>query len=309
MSRQNINRAFEMEVFIAVVAAEGLTAAAEPLGMTASAVSKLINRLEVRLGTKLLHRTTRKLQLTPEGSAFHERCLRILDDIDCAEHEAAQVGSPRGRVRINSQVAFGVHYLLPRLPEFLQRYPDVQLDVTLSDIVVDLLDGRSDVAIRTGPLPDSRLTQRRLGASRVVVVASPDYLRRTGMPAEPKDLRQHQRLGLSYARHVDAWPFIDRAGKHIAIPPSGPLRVGDGESLRQMALAGFGLARLGRYHVGADLVAGRLVPLLEDWNPGDVEDIHAVFVGPGRHVPARVRVLLDFLVESASDFDASGGQG
>ncbi|WP_288101244.1 LysR family transcriptional regulator [Pseudomonas sp.] len=109
-----------------------------------TAVSKLINRLKTRQGTKRLHRTTRKLQLTPEGGAFHERCPRILDDIDCAEHEAAQVGSPRGRVRINNHVAFGVHYLLPRLAEFLQRYPDVQLDVTLSDIVVDLMDDRSD---------------------------------------------------------------------------------------------------------------------------------------------------------------------
>ncbi|VFR45367.1 Transcriptional regulator, LysR family [plant metagenome] len=295
MSRQSINRAFEMEVFIAVVAAEGFTAAAEPLGMTASAVSKLIQRLETRLGTKLLHRTTRKLQLTPEGSAFHERCLRILDDIDCAEHEAAQVGSPRGRVRINSHVAFGVHYLLPRLSEFLQRFPDVQLDVTLSDVVVDLLDDRSDVAIRTGPMPDSRLAQRRLGASGLVVVASPDYLRRAGTPERPEDLHQHRRLGFNYARHVDAWPFIDGDGERIAIAPSGDLRLGDGESMRQMALAGVGVARLARYHVGADLAAGRLVSLLENHDSGAVEDIHAVFVGPGRHVPARVRVLLDFL--------------
>lgn len=297
MSRQNINRAFEMEVFIAVVAAEGFTAAAEPLGMTASAVSKLIARLEARLGTKLLHRTTRRLQLTPEGKAFHERCMRILDDIDCAEHEAAQAGSPRGRVRINSHVAFGVHYLLPRLPEFLERYPDVQLDVTLSDIVVDLLDDRSDVAIRTGPLPDSRLTQRRIGASGLVVVASPDYLRRTGTPERPDDLRHHRRLDFSYARHVDAWPFIGGDGARIAIAPSGDLRLSDGESMRQMALSGAGVARLARYHVGADLAAGRLVALLERYDTGAVEDIHAVFVGPGRHVPGRVRALLDFLAE------------
>ncbi|WP_244292553.1 LysR family transcriptional regulator [Xanthomonas hyacinthi] len=267
--------------------------------MTASAVSKLIHRLETRLGTKLLHRTTRKLQLTPEGSAFHERGLRILDDIDidCAEHEAAQVGSPRGRVRINSHVAFGVHYLLPHLSEFLERFPDVQLDVTLSDIVVDLLDDRSDVAIRTGPLPDSRLTQRRLGASGLVVVASPDYLRRAGTPERPEDLHQHRRLGFNYARHVDAWPFIGGDGTRIAIAPSGDLRLGDGESMRQMALAGVGVARLARYHVRADLAAGRLAPLLEKHDCGAVEEIHAVFVGPGRHVPARVRVLLDFLAE------------
>jgi len=297
MSRQNINRSFEMEAFVAVVAAEGFTAAAEPLGLTASAVSKLIQRLETRLGTKLLHRTTRKLQLTSEGRAFHERCLRILDDIDCAEHEAAQGGSPRGRVRVNSQVAFGVHYLLPRLSEFLERYPDVQLDVTLSDIVVDLLEDPSDVAIRTGPLPDSRLTQRRLGASGLVVVASPDYLHRAGTPERPEDLHQHRRLGFTYGRHVDAWPFKNGDGVPIAIPPSDDLRVGDGESMRQMALTGAGVARLARYHVGGDLAAGRLVPLLERYDCSAVEEIHAVFVGPGRQVPARVRVLLDFLAE------------
>ncbi|MEC5318679.1 LysR family transcriptional regulator [Brenneria populi subsp. brevivirga] len=295
MSRQNTNRAFEMEAFAAVVAAEGFTAAAEPLGMTASAVSKLVSRLETRLGVKLLHRTTRKLQLTPEGSAFHERCLRILDDIACAEHEAAQAGSPRGRVRINSHVAFGVHYLLPRLSEFLQRYPNIQLDVTLSDIVVDLLDDRSDVAIRTGPMPDSQLAQRRLGASGMVVVAAPDYLRRAGVPMRPEELRQHRRLGFGYTRHANVWPFTDRLGASIAVAPSEDLRLGDGESMRQMALGGIGVARLARFHVGADLAAGRLVALLEDYNPGDVEEIHAVFVGPGRHVPGRVRALLDFL--------------
>ncbi|OEC35840.1 DNA-binding transcriptional regulator, LysR family [Pseudomonas cuatrocienegasensis] len=297
MSRQNINRAFEMEVFVTVVATEGFTAAAEPLGMTASAISKLISRLEMRLGAKLLHRTTRKLQLTPEGSAFHDRCLRILDDIGCAEHEVAQAQAPRGRIRVNSQVALGVHYLLPLLPEFLQRYPDVQLDVVLSDTVVDLLDDRSDVAIRTGPLPDSCLSQRHLGASGVAVVASPEYLQHAGLPIHPDDLRRHQCLGLSYARHIDAWPFTDRHGERVAISPSGQLRLGDGESLRKMALAGLGVARLARYHVAADLAAGRLVCVLQDWNPGDIEDIHALFVGPGRHVPARVRVLLDFLAE------------
>ncbi len=220
------------------------------------------------------------------------------------------MGLPRGRVRINSHVAFGIHYLLPHLPEFLERYPDVQLDVTLSDIVVDLLDDRSDVAIRTGPLPDSWLTQRRIGASGMVVVASPDYLRRTGIPERPEDLRQHRRLGFNYARHVDAWPFIDYDGERIAIAPSGGLRLGDGESMRQMALAGVGVgvARLARYHVGADLAAGRLVPLLENHNCGAVEDIHAVFVGLGRHVPARVRVLLDFLAERvAQDLIVASG--
>ncbi|WP_246882933.1 LysR substrate-binding domain-containing protein [Pseudomonas chlororaphis] len=167
-------------------------------------------------------------------------------------------------MRINSHVAFGVHYLLPRLSEFLQRFPDVQLDVSLSDVVVDLLDDRSDVAIRTGPLPYSHLTQRRLGASGLVVVASQDYLRHAAPPERPEDLHQHRRLGFNYARHVEAWPFIEGDGARIAIAPSGDLRLGDDESMRQMALAGVGVARLARYHVEADIAAGRLVPLLEN---------------------------------------------
>ncbi|MDT3718784.1 LysR family transcriptional regulator [Pseudomonas oryzihabitans] len=297
MSRQNINRAFDMEVFKTVVASEGFTPAARTLGLTTSAVSKLVSRLEARLGVKLLHRTTRRLQPTPEGLLFHERCLRILDDIDCAEHEAAQRGSPRGRVRINCQVAFGTHYLLPQLPVFLARYPEVQLDVVLSDQVVDLLTERCDVAIRTGPLPDSRLSQRRIGASDLALVASPAYLESAGIPQHPEELREHRGLALTYARHLDAWPFVDAQGSRQLITPRGPLRLGDGESLRQMALAGLGIARLARYHIAADLAEGRLVALLERWNPRDREEIRAIFVGPGRHLPARVRVLLDFLAE------------
>ena len=296
MSRQDINRAFEMTVFVRVVEFEGFTAAAERLNMTPSAVSKLVSRLETRLSVRLLHRTTRKLQLTPEGRAFYERSLRILDDIDCAEHEAAQGAAPRGRVRINSHVAFGVHYLLPLLPDFMARYPEVGLDVALSDAVVDLLDDRSDVAIRTGPLQDSLLVLRRLGASRMAVVATPSYLQREGVPKKPEELTERNLLSFAYARHVESWHFKGRKGA-VAITPTGKLRLGDGESMRQMVMAGAGIARLARFHVDDDIRAGRLVPLLESYNPGDTEEIHAVFIGPGKQVPARVRVLLDFLAD------------
>ncbi|KLD76917.1 LysR family transcriptional regulator [Xanthomonas hyacinthi] len=290
------NRSTEMAIFVQVVESSGLSSAARRLDMTPSAISKLINRLEARLGVRLLNRTTRKLQLTPEGSVFYDRCLRILEDIASAELEATLGAQPRGRVRVNSHVPFGKHYLMPLISVFLKRYPEIALDVVLCDQVVDLLDDRADVAIRTGPLNDSRLVMRRLGSSRMVVVAAPDYLEQEGIPQTPDDLVRYNQLGFGFTRHLKAWPF---KGDHAPqlLPPSGNLLLGDGETMRKAAIAGLGLARMALFHVHKDIEAGRLVPLLEDYNPGDEEELHAVFIGPGKQVPARMRVFLDFLTE------------
>ncbi|WP_240042820.1 LysR family transcriptional regulator [Photorhabdus luminescens] len=286
-----------MAVFVQVIESEGLSAAARKLDMTPSAVSKLINRLEMRLGVRLLNRTTRKLQLTAEGSVFYERSVRILEDIIAAEQEANQGTAPRGRIRVNCHVAFGKHCLMPLLPDFLQRYPEITLDISLCDLVADLLDDRSDVAIRIGPpVDDSCLMVRRLGSSRMVVVGSPSYLERVGMPATPSDLGRYNRLGFGFTRHVKAWPFIG-SEEWVQQLPSGNLLLGDGETMRKAALAGLGLARLARFHVNADIQAGLLLPVLENYNPGDKEEIYAVFVGTGRQPPSRVRVFLDYLTE------------
>lgn len=262
--------------------------------MTPSAVSKLIARLEDRLGTRLVNRSTRKLQLTAEGQAFYERCLRILADMDEAEREAASGARPRGRVRVNANVPFGHHWLLPLVPKFLQLHPEVTLDIVLTDQVVDLLDERADIAIRVGPLRASRLVARKLGTSRMVVVASPDYLARHGTPRSLDELESHNRIGFNFARSVEGWPFLDDS-RAIAMPANGNVQVSDGETARQLALAGVGLARLAIFHVGPDIKAGRLQTVLEHLNPGDTEDIHAVFVGQGGHLPARVRAFIDFL--------------
>ncbi|WP_246545356.1 LysR family transcriptional regulator [Photorhabdus hainanensis] len=286
-----------MAVFVQVIESESLSAAARKLDMTPSAVSKLINRLEIRLGVRLLNRTTRKLQLTAEGSVFYERSVRILEDITAAEQEANQGTAPRGRIRVNCHVAFGKHCLMPLLPDFLQCYPEITLDISLCDLVVDLLDDHSDVAIRTGPpLDDSCLMVRRLGSSRMVVVGSPSYFERVGMPATPSDLGRYNRLGFGFTRHVKAWPFIgsEEWGQQL---PSGNLLLGDGETMRKAAIAGLGLARLARFHVNADIQAGLLLPVLENYNPGDKEEIYAAFVGTGRQPPSRVRVFLDYLAE------------
>lgn len=298
MARPDINRSGEIEVFVRVVEDGSFSAAARTLRMTPSAVSKLIGRLEARLGARLVSRSTRKLQLTPEGTGFYESGLRILADMAAAEQEAAAGTAPRGRLRVNTYVPFGVHRLIPLLPRFLERYPEISVDLVLSDSVIDLMAERADVAIRAGPLSESRLMARKLGQSPVVVVAAPSYVETHETPLTPTDLDRHNRMGFGFVRHLDGWPFLDAAGNSIMVPIIGNTLVSDGEAMRLMALAGAGIARLARWHVAADIAAGRLVPLLEDFNPGDEEATHAVYVGQGRHLPARVRAFLDFLGES-----------
>ncbi|HEY0219995.1 MAG TPA: LysR family transcriptional regulator [Afipia sp.] len=298
MPRQDINRSGEMEVFARVVELGGFSTAARALRMTPSAVSKLVGRLESRLGVRLINRSTRKLQLTPEGAAYYDRAIRILDDINTAESEAAIGATPRGRVRVNTSVPFGLHWLMPLLPGFLELYPGVSIDVSMTDTVVDLLEERADIAIRVGPMRESSLFARKLGESRTAVVAAPAYLAKYGMPHTPADLVKHNMLGFCFSRQVEGWPFRDDTGNIVTVPPVGNALVSDGEAMQRLAVAGAGLARLARFHVDDDIAAGRLVPVLENFNPGDREAIHAVFVGRGGQLPARVRAFLDYLVEN-----------
>ena len=298
MARPEINRSGEIEVFLRVVEAGSFSAAARRLRMTPSAVSKLIARLEMRLGARLLNRSTRKLQLTPEGAAFHDSGVRILADLDAAEREAAAGAAPRGRLRVNSYVPFGQHRLMPLLPRFLERYPEISIEAVLTDNVIDLLEERADVAIRAGPLRESRLVARKLGESRMVVIGAPSYLAARGTPRTLAELAGHNMLAFGFARLIDGWPFVDAAGAQIIVPIVGNLTLTDGEAMRRTAIAGAGLARLAHWHVEADIAAGRLVPLLEAFNPGDLEPTHAVYVGQGKHLPARVRAFLDFLAET-----------
>lgn len=306
MARLDVNRSGEMEVFARVVDLGGFSPAARALKMTPSAVSKLIGRLEARLGARLLNRSTRKLQLTAEGEEFHERALRVLADIDEAEGVVAASQEPRGRVRINSNVPFGLHHLLPLVPRFSTAYPKVVLDIVLCDTVVDLMDARTDVAIRVGPMRASQLMARKLGQSPMAVVASPAYLARHGAPATPRELAAHNCIGFNFARHCDKWPFVD-GNERLSLPVHGDATAGDGETSRRLVLAGQGLARLAHFHIGGDIAAGRMVPVLETFNPGDVEEIHAVYVGHGGRLPSRVRAFIDFLVEAVDLERPSGG--
>lgn len=296
MTRSEINRAREMEVFAQVVDQGGFSAAARVCRMTPSAVSKLVARLEVRLGARLVNRSTRALQLTPEGCAFYERTTRILADIEEAERGAGAGEQPVGRIRLNTSASYATHILAPILPEFLDRYPGITLDLVQTDMVVDLLAERIDVAVRAGPLKTSSLVARKLGDTAMIIVGAPEYLGRFGEPESIDDLDRHNRLGFGYVRKVDGWP-MKKNNDIVVIPAVGRIQASDGEGLRQLALGGSGLARLAAFTVRDDIAAGRLVPVLEHLNPRDRETFHAIHIGQGGPLPSRIRALLDFLAE------------
>jgi len=294
MPRILMDRSGELEVFLRVVREGAFSAAARSLDLTPSAVSKLIARLEARLGTRLFVRTTRALTLTEEGEAYRQAGLRVVQELDEAE-AAATAGAVRGRLRVNASIPFGAMFVAPLVPTFLARHPDVILDLSLSDDMIDLLAQRADVAIRTGTLPDSALVARKLGASRRIVCAAPSYLKRRGTPRTPAELADHTCLTFNLRRARPGWPFT-LGDRTVEQPVAGNLLVNNGETIRQMAVAGVGIIRVGLFHVAADIKAGNLVPLLEKHNPGDLEQIHAVHVGGG-HVPSRVRAFIDHLVK------------
>jgi DNA-binding transcriptional LysR family regulator len=284
-----------MEVFVRVFELGGFSAAASALRMTPSAISKLIGRLETRLGARLVNRSTKRtLQFTPEGRLFYERSIRLLADMDEVEQSVAETEIPKGKIRVSANVPVGRQLLLPIIPALLEAYPQLSLEIALTDQVIDLLEQRTDVALRSGPLKSSQLIARKLGAARMMIVGSPSYFARYGVPRTPEELLRHNRLGFSYARAAKGWPLIDE-GIERTIPPSGNVEVSDGEALRTLAISGVGLVRLASFVVKDDIAANRLVSVLEDFNPGDVDELHAVYLGPSGLLPIRMRVFLEFL--------------
>jgi DNA-binding transcriptional LysR family regulator len=289
------DRARSLEVF-AVVAAQGsFSAAGRVLGLTPSAVSRTVDRIEARLGVRLLLRTTRALTLTAEGQAYLGAARRILTDLDDAEQAIADQGAPRGRLRVSAALSHGRLCIVPLLGEFARLYPHILVDISLSDSIVDVAAGQADVAIRFGPLADSGLTARKLGENGRVIVASPAYLARNGTPRVPADLHDHNCLNFNFRRAEPVWPFCDGESDY-AMTVTGNIEANNGETLGQLAATGVGITRVGAFSVADELADGRLVPILEEFNPGDIEVIHAVFVG-GANTPARVRVFVDFLAD------------
>ncbi|OLP55607.1 LysR family transcriptional regulator [Rhizobium rhizosphaerae] len=307
MQRDRIDRAGDMHVFLTVIKTGNLSAAARALSLTPSAVSRIVARLEARLGVRLLLRTTRRLTPTAEGEAYAQAARRILADLEETESTIADQAAPRGRVRVSAASAHGRLVVVPLLGEFAEQHPGITVEIDLSDQVADIIGGQADLAIRFGPLPDGPLTVRRLDETGRTVVASPAYLARHGRPEVPADLARHNCLDFSFRRAEPGWPFREE-GRERLLSVSGNILANNGETLVQLALQGVGITRVGNFHIEEDLAAGRLVPLLEAFNPGDREPIQAVFLG-GPSMPARLRVLIDFLAARMGRRAARGQPG
>lgn len=289
-----------MTAFVRAVERNGFSHAARELGVTPSAVSKLVTRLERKLGIVLLHRTTRKLALTPEGELFFERAQRIVEAIADAEHEIMRFGErPRGRLRINVGTAFGTYVLVPAIPEFKARYPEIQLDLSLDDRVVDLLEAGADLGIRLGPLPDANIVARKLCELTRVICAAPSYLARRGTPREPEDLARHDCLTLMGVSGQREWPFASTDGVR-QIPVRGTVAVNNAETLYELGLLGVGIIRLSDIIVGPAVRDGRLVPLLTDTHRAEALPLFAVYPA-ARHRPLKTGAMIDFLLEQCAD--------
>jgi len=286
----------EMSSFVAVADAGSFVAAADLTGMSKAAVSRHVAELEERLGVRLMQRTTRRLSLTDEGQRFLARCKELLASIDEAESElSSNAGSPSGLVRVNAPLTFGTMHLAPLWGRFMDRYSKVTLDVTLGDRIVDLVEEGYDLAIRISNLPNSALVSRTLASTRMVLCASPQYLRVHGAPRHPSELAGHQIISFSYWMTRDEWHFIGPEGEVIVRIKAG-MHTNNGDTCRFAALDHQGIILQPDFMVGGDLRAGTLVELVPDYRAISL-GIHAVY--PSRkHLPLKVRRLIDFLVES-----------
>jgi DNA-binding transcriptional LysR family regulator len=290
-------RAFE--VFVTVVNKGGFARAAEALETSPANVTRYVNELEAHLGTRLINRTSRKLSLTEGGSTLFSRCKTILEDVAETEGLVSTTSvEPRGRLRINAPVSFGFLHLAPLWPQFLQRYPEVELDVVLIDRVVDIVEEGFDLAIRISRAGTTDHAARKLATSKNFLCASPEYLKQWGQPEVPADLLRHRCIGYTYSATADEWQLLDSHGKVHAVRVNCALHTNNGDTARVAALAGHGVIRQPTFLIGDDLRAGRLVRLLPDYHLPDI-DILALYPSR-RHVSAKVRAAIDFLVNAFS---------
>jgi DNA-binding transcriptional LysR family regulator len=291
-----MDKARDLEILVASVDRGGFTGAAEALGLTPSAVSKAMTRLEARLGVRLLERTTRRVIPTREGASLVEEGRRILAAIEDAEAAVVEGrGAPRGLVRVASSVAFAIEHLAPALPDFRARHPEVDIDLGVSDRVVDIIGDGFDVGIRTGPPQDDRLVARRFAEIRRVICGAPDYLARHGTPRSPDDLARHVCINISTAPHLSLWPFRGPSGPRL-VETRGRVVVDDANAILALGLAGLGLFRLGDFITARAIRSGALVPVLVDQHVSEPVPLHLVHP-PGRQRLPKVRVFLDFVAE------------
>src|SRR3979411_138710 len=283
-----------LAIFEKVMDLLSFAAAAAELALSKATVSKAVTRLEQRLGARLFNRTSRRLALTDAGQKLAERATRLLLDGEAAENEAlAQSMAPRGLGGRAVPMTCGLKAVAPILPEFLAEYPDVAVDLHLSDAMVDLIGEGFDAGLRIASLPDSSLIARRLCAMPRYTVAAPSYLKRHGRPTHPMHLAQHKCLGYAYLSTPGVWHYINAAGEQASVRPAGPLRVNNGEALMPALLAGLGVADLPDFIVGDAIASGEVEVILKGWKQPEGA-VHLV-TPPGGPRPARVEVLADFL--------------
>lgn len=290
-----MDRLMCMQVFVRVVEKGSFTAAAEEFRISSTMVGKHVMYLEERLGARLLNRTTRRQSLTEVGNVYYERCKLVLAEVEAAEASATELQMvPRGILRVNAPVTFGVNALVVAIGDYLQHFPDVHIELSLNDRVVNLVDEAFDVAIRIGNLPDSSLIARPLAPYRMVACASPDYLKANGKPRAPQQLAKHNCMGFMYSAAQKHWQFTDRevtSNVHI----NGNFRVNSGQALRTAALNGMGIIVQPEVLVADDLAAGKLVRIL----PNHVlpsQSMHLVYLS-SRNLTLKMKSFIEFIVE------------
>jgi DNA-binding transcriptional LysR family regulator len=293
--RREMHEVGDMEVFVRVIERASFSGAADALGVTPSAVSKHVTRLEDRLGVRLLHRTTRRLSLTPEGEIYHARVRDILAAFAEAEGEVAHRGvEPQGLLRINSVAPFAFHCLSDALPEFMALYPKVEVALAVTDHIVDLIEEGADLGLRTGRIDDASLVRRPICTVERGIYAAPAYVERRGLPASPEELKEHDCIGLSSTPAWEQWPF-DIGGERRVVEVRSRLSVDNAMMALQLAIGGAGIARTSNLTVGRAATDGRLVQLFRDSHVTEATPLSAVYP-IGRHRMLKVRVFIDFLV-------------
>jgi DNA-binding transcriptional LysR family regulator len=291
----NVDRLTSMSIFVRVVTLGGFAAAAREADMSATMVAKHVQALEAHLGSRLLNRTTRHQRLTEVGEIYFERCRKLLSEVDAADSSVSQLrAAPRGTLRIAAPVTFGTRRLIPALADFLGQYPDVNVDLSVNDRVVDLVDEGFEVAIRVGHLKDSQLIARSLNPYESLLCASPDYLRRRGRPKTPQDLREHDCLGFSFSGMRGRWRLV-QADEEQTVLFTPRLRANNGEGLRQAALAGVGIVMQPEVLVGDDIREKRLLRVLPAWK-APARPLHVVYVRDRQMTP-KLQCFIDFVAE------------
>jgi len=288
-----------LAMFAKVAEERSFAGAARTLGVSVATVSRAVARLEERLGARLLNRTSRQLALTEFGRTIADSALKIYREAEEAESAAREMSArPRGLVRLAVPMSFGLRWVAPLMPAFFREYPDVAIDLHLSDAAVDLVGQGFDAALRIAVLPDSSLVARRLCPVAQVVVASPEYLRTRGVPRHPSELAEHPCLGYAYRARSDVWRFTNAAGEEVVVKPEGPLRVTNSDALLPTVLAGLAIAEFPEFIAADHVRAGQLVPILEDWQ---LARGGLYFVTPSaRTRPAKVEALSDFFIKHLS---------